>query len=164
VALDFDPDAPLLPPVAATVEPSTELDDDQVVTVRGEHLSFREEAFAFVCAEGDGPVGARCDLDRLVRAVPDQEGAATTDLQVRATFSPPLGGSVDCRAAGTACHVQVSWSFDPPPDRQTDVPISFRSLVPPTTEPATTTTTSPPGTPTPPAPAAPVDARPVYTG
>ena len=163
VALNFDPDAPLLPPVAATVEPSTDLVDDQVVTVRGEHLSFREEAFAFLCAEGDGPVGTRCDIDRMARTVPDADGNATLELQVRAAFAPPLGGSIDCRAPGTTCFVQASWSFDPPPDRQAHVPVRFRALPPPTTDPTTPTTAPAPAAP-PPAPAAPVDGRATYTG
>lgn len=85
------------PEVTATVEPGRDLTDEQSVTVRGEHLSFREEAFAYLCAEGSGAVGTRCDLDRMARTVPDQQGRATSSLTVRSAFTTPLGGTVDCR-------------------------------------------------------------------
>jgi hypothetical protein len=125
VALDFDPDAPLRPPVSATVEPRADLADDQAVTVRAEHLSFREEMFSYLCAEGDGAPGTRCDIDRMVQAVPEADGTLTFELDVRASFEPPLGGSVDCRATGTSCFVLVAWGFFPPADRRTQVPVSF---------------------------------------
>lgn len=133
VPLNFDPTAPLRPPVSATVEPSTGLADDQVVSVQGEHLSFREEAFAFLCAEGGGEVGTRCDLDRSARTVPDQNGSATLELRVRSTFTTPLGPVVDCRAVATRCSVVLGWGFDPPPDRQAHVAVSFAppSVAPP---------------------------------
>jgi hypothetical protein len=41
VALDFDPDAPLRPPVTATVTPDLDLLDGQRVALRGENLSNR---------------------------------------------------------------------------------------------------------------------------
>jgi hypothetical protein len=127
VALDFDPVAPLRPPVAATVEPRTELAEHQTVSVHGENLSFREEVFAYLCADGTGPVGTRCDLDRMVQTVPEADNSATFDLELRASFTPPLGGSVDCRAAGASCFVHVAWGFYPPVDRRTEVPVSFAS-------------------------------------
>jgi hypothetical protein len=151
VALDFDATAPLRPPVSATVVPSTGLDEQQTVSVHGENLSFREEAFAFVCAAGAGPVGARCDIDQMARTVPDADGRATFDLDLRAAFAPPLGGSVDCRAAGASCSVHVSWGFDPPADRQTAVPVSFAGAPPP----------PPPPSPLPPTP---VPAPVTFTG
>lgn len=125
VALDFDPEAPLRPPVSATVAPSTGLAERQVVSVRGDHLSFREEVFAYLCAQRAGPVGTRCDLGRMVQTVPDEDGSATFDLELRSSFTPPLGGSVDCRAVGVSCHVLVAWGFYPPVDRRAEVPVSF---------------------------------------
>ncbi len=159
VHLDFDVDAPLLPPVTGVVSPATGLVDDQVVVVEGAHLSFREEAFAYLCASGDGPVGARCDMDRMARAVPDQNGDVAIDLQVRASFDPPLGEPVDCRAAGAACFVAIGWSFDPPADRQAAMPVSFAAR-PPVTTPTSAPTTQPL---TPPA-ATPVRSQPSFTG
>lgn len=165
VALHFDPDAPLLPEVTATVEPSGDLADEQTVTVRGEHLSFREEAFAYLCADRSGAVGTRCDLDRMARSVPDQQGRTTLPLTVRAAFTTPLGGTVDCRATGTSCFVVLGWSFDPPPDRQAHVPISFAPAPSTTTTTtSTTTTTTTPTAPVSPPPATPVPGQAGYTG
>lgn len=161
VALDFDPAAPLLPTVTATVTPTAGLRDDQTVTVQGQHLSFREEAYAYLCTDGTGPVGTRCDIDRFVRTVPDADGNATLSLEVRGTFRPPLGGFVDCRASATPCYVVAAWSFDPPPDRQTRVPVRFADLPATTTTSTTTSTTVPPVEPP---PATPVPTHAAYTG
>lgn len=163
VALDFDPDAPLLPEVTATVVPTQDLRDGQAVTVRGEHLSFREEAFAYLCADGTDQVGRRCDLDQLARGVPDQDGRITLSLDVRSVFTAPHGVEIDCLAAGTTCSVALGWSFDPPPDRQARVPVSFAPQ--PTT--TTTSTTGPPAPQPPPVappPATPVPGQASFTG
>lgn len=168
VALSFDPDAPLRPPVSATVVPTTGLVDDQVVRVEGEHLSSNEEAFTYVCAVGDAPPGERCDLDRLVRDVPDASGAVELEVSVRRRFRTPLGVDVDCDTHPGGCVVVLSWSFFGAPDRRDEVPISFAALPP-----ATTTTTSAPTTTAaeqvpigaPPAPpTAAVPGRPSFTG
>lgn len=166
VPLRFDPAAPLLPEVTATVAPSSGLVDDQAVTVRGEHLSFREEAFAYLCTDGSGAVGTRCDIDRMARTVPDAHGRATVSLEVRSTFTPPLSTeAVDCRAPDTPCFVVLGWSFDPPPDRQAHVPVSFAPLPPTTTTTTTsTTTTSTPSSPVAPPPATPVPGQAHFTG
>lgn len=173
-ALEFDPDAPLRPVVTASADPRTGLRDGQVVALHGENLSFREEAFAFLCAVGDDDPGRRCDLDRLVRAVPGQDGSVDLELEVHHRFDTPLAGDVDCTAAPRGCEVVVSWGFFGPPDRRASVPVSFAEEPPPTpttapttttTAPATTTTTTVPRPATPHAPpAVPVPAQPRYTG
>ena len=162
VALDFDPDAPLLPEVTATVDPTSGLEEGQTVTVSGEHLSFREEAFAYLCADGTDQVGRRCDLDQLARAVPDQDGRVTLALEVRPAFTTPLGVQIDCLAPGTTCSVALGWSFDPPPDRQAQVPVSFA----PRSTTTTTSTTAPAPLPPPvaPPPATPVPGQATFTG
>jgi hypothetical protein len=163
VPLNFDPAAPLLPEVTATVDPAQDLEDGQIVTVRGEHLSFREEAFAYLCADGTDMVGRRCDLDQLARAVPDQQGRVTLALEVRAAFTTPHGVKVDCLAPGTTCSVQLGWGFDPPPDRQARVPVSFAPRPP---GPTTTTTTVLPSPPPlgPPPPATAIPGQATFTG
>lgn len=162
VALDFDPDAPLLPEVTATVDPASDLREGQTVTVRGEHLSFREEAFAYLCADGTDEVGKRCDLDQMARAVPGQDGRVTLELEVRSAFTTPHGVQIDCLAPGTTCSVALGWSFDPPPDRQAQVPVSFAP--PPTTTTTSTTTPSTPPPPVAPPPATPVPGQAAFTG
>jgi hypothetical protein len=167
-ALHFDPDAPLRPPVAATAAPTAGLRDGDVVAVHGDNLSHREEAFAYLCAAGDTDVGARCDLDRLARGVPDQDGSIDLDLEVHRRFAPPQGGTVDCAAAPGGCEILVSWGFYGWPDRRATVPVSFAAAPPGPTTSTTgaTTATVPPGPAAPPtaAPAAPVPARPRFTG
>jgi hypothetical protein len=145
-ALNFDPDAPLRPPVSATVAPSTGLSDGQVVRVHGEHLSPREEGFAYLCGPGSGIPGTRCDLDRAVRGVPEPDGSIDLDLTVESRFTTPFGDEVDCTTAVGGCDVVVAWGFTGPPDRTTAVPVSFGSSEPTTTttsRPSTTTTTRP---------------------
>ena len=162
-ALDFDPTAPLKPVVTGEVDPSTDLVDEQVVQVAAHDLSPREETFARVCVPGTDDVGYRCDLDNEARGVPDAEGDATGELAVHPTFRTPLGVDIDCLDPGTACAVELTWGYDPPPDRRAVVPIEFRADEPPPT--STPTTTAPPSTPTGTAPAAqPVAAAPTFTG
>jgi hypothetical protein len=172
-ALHFDAEAPLRPVVTGTVTPSTGLEDGQVVRVHGEHLSPREEGFAYLCGPGSGIAGTRCDLDRFVRDVPGPDGSIDLDLTVQSRFTTPFGDEVDCRAVPGGCDVVVSWSFSGPPDRQTAVPVSFTGQEPPTTPttPTTVSTTStttpskPPAKPSPPArPARPVRAAARFTG
>jgi len=152
-ALHFDPSAPLRPEVSATATPSTGLADGDVVQVRGEHLSFREEAFAYLCAAGTTDVGTRCDLDHLARGVPDHEGSIDLAITVHPQFDPPLAAPLDCTAVSGGCVVVLSWSLTGPPDRQAQVPVTFAATAP------TTSTTAPPALPT-----APVEAQAVLTG
>lgn len=161
-ALGFDPDAPLRPVVTATADPRTGLQDGDVVALHGENLSFREESFAFLCAAGDADPGARCDIDRLTRGVPDQDGSVDMTLEVHHRFDTPLAGTVDCTAAPGGCEIVVSWGFFGPPDRRASVPVSFAEEPPgsTTTVPTTTTTPTRPTAPS----AVPVRARPRFTG
>jgi hypothetical protein len=135
-ALGFDPSAPLLPPVSATVSPSTGLVDGQMVTVTGDHLSDIEEGWVIQCRTGGAP--RACDLDRAVRLVPEG-GNLTTAYAVHATFTSPLGDHVDCEAAANACSMVVSWGFAFVADRVAEVGITFGST---TTTTGGTTTTS----------------------
>jgi hypothetical protein len=162
-ALGFDPAAPLRPVVTATADPSTGLRDGDVVALHGENLSFREEAFAFLCAVGDAAPGERCDIDRLVRGVPDQDGSVDLALEVHHRFDAPLAGTVDCTVAPGGCQIVVSWSFFGPPDRRASVPVSFAEKPPPTSTTVPTTTST---VPTPPVarPAVPVRTQPRFTG
>lgn len=164
-ALEFDSDAPLRPVVTATADPSTGLRDGDVVALHGENLSFREEAFAFLCAAGDSDPGERCDLDRSVRGVPDQDGSVDLALEVHQRFDTPLAGEVDCSAAPGGCEIIVSWGFFGPPDRRASVPVSFAEEPPSTstTIPTTSTTVQGPSAPLA-RPAVPVRAQPRFTG
>ncbi len=161
--ITFDPDAPLRPAVEATVTPDGDLTDGQVVTVTGQHLSFREESTAYVCVDGPGELGERCDIDRRVSGVPDAEGTIELDLAVFSSFNAPISGPRTCGPQGDECVVIVNWGFAGNPDRRAEVPISF-AAPPPTT---TTVPTTAPPTPlptAPPAAAAAVTAQPNFTG
>lgn len=164
-ALDFDPTAPLKPVVTGEVTPSTDLVDGQVVQLAAHNLSPREETYARVCAIGTDDVGYRCDLDNEAWGVSDANGDADGELTVYPTFRTPLGVDVDCLDPATSCAVELTWGYDPPPDRRAVVPIEFRADEPPPTTTPTTPTTAPPSTPTGIAPAAqPVAAAPTFTG
>jgi hypothetical protein len=149
--ISFDPDAPLRPPVAVTVEPSTGLADGQTVQVEGANLTPREEAFAFQCA-ADDPVDQNtpCAYDDLVRGVPDVDGTIVLPLVLKRVFTSPTGQAVDCGPPGS-CVVALSWGFSFLPDRLAAAPITFAGVGPPATAP-----------PTP--PARPVVRQPSFTG
>ena len=154
----FDPDAPLRPGVAATVAPDRRLTDGQTVIINGANLSPREESFAYVCVDGPGEPGERCDIDRLARGVPEPDGTLVLDLAVWSSFNAPLGGPRTCGLKGDECVVLVNWAFFGAPDRRAAVPISF-AVAPPTT-----TTTVPSAQPQPAPAAAPVSAQASFTG
>ena len=143
VPISFDTSAPLQPAVRATVTPDHDLLDGQTVMVHGEHLSPREEAFAFVCASGTtqaGQIGERCDFDKLVRGGPAPDGSIDLQLAVRNRFTTPLGPIVDCTAA-PGCVVLVSWGLALSPDRVALVPVTFAP--PPSAPPAPPLTLAP---------------------
>jgi Neocarzinostatin family len=124
VPISFDPSAPLRPPVSATVTPDRNLVDGQTVLVHGEHLSPREETFAFVCTPGTAQIGERCDFDKLVRGGPAPDGSIDLQLAVRSRFTAPFGPIVDCTTA-PGCVVLVSWGLALTPDRTALVPVTF---------------------------------------
>ncbi|HEX5613851.1 MAG TPA: neocarzinostatin apoprotein domain-containing protein [Acidimicrobiia bacterium] len=136
----FDATAPLHPPVAATVTPSTGLTDGQTVSVAGANLTDFEGTWVFQCRTGDGP--SACDHDRAVQLKAEPDGTIATDYVVRAAFRSPLGDDADCRAAPGACSIVVSWGFAFVADRIAEIPITFAALPPPTTTPATTPVTT----------------------
>lgn len=148
VAISFDPDAPLRPPVSLTIDPATGLTDGQTVQVSGANLTSREDAFAFQCA-ADDPVDQNtlCAYDDLERGVPDADGSIVLPLVVARVFTSPSGQTVDCGEPGS-CVVTVSWGFSFLPDRSASVPITFAGVGPPPTAP----------------PAVPVVKQPSFTG
>lgn len=159
-ALDFDPSAPLKPPVTATVTPDGDLEDGQVITVAGQNLSFREETFAYVCIADSAEPGRRCDIDRLVRGVAAADGTIELELPVFSAFNAPLVGPRTCGPQGDECEVVVSWSFFGAEDRRASVPISF--AVPESVP--TVPTTVPVERPAPAPAAAPVSREANFTG
>jgi hypothetical protein len=175
VDLGFDPDAPLSPPVAATVEPASGLTDGATVRVTAANLSPREEAWVAQCLTGAAL--RACDLDRAVRLVPEPDGTIDTVLTVHTTFEPPTTEPVDCTVGAGRCSVAVSWGFAEVPDRLDEVPISFGTVPPggpppppmppggppPPTVPPPAPPIPDPGVPGPPAPI-PVVEQPTYTG
>jgi LPXTG-motif cell wall-anchored protein len=145
--LTFDPAAPLLPVVTATVDPATGLVDGQTVSVHAANLTDFEAGWIFQCRTGDGP--RVCDHDRAVNLKPEPDGTLATELTVHAAFRAPLGDAADCLVAPGACSVVVSWGFAWVPDRIAEVPLTFAPVptttVPPATSPVTaaaTTTTA----------------------
>jgi hypothetical protein len=137
--LVFDPTAPLLAPVTASVEPSSGLVDGQVVRVQGRNLSDRSETFVYQCPTG-AELGVECFFDdaAFARAV-SEDGSVDLEFTVRATLVPARGPSIDCTSAPGACDVRVSWGLSTAPDREVRVPISF-GVEPLPTAPTTATT------------------------
>lgn len=139
--ISFDPTAPLRPPVSATVEPSTNLRDGQVVRVEGKNLSNREQAFIFQCAKSEPP-GQTCAFADDLRQVPDDQDSISLDVMVHEVVRDPDGSEADCTGAAGDCVMIVSWGFSFDPDRIAIVPLSFAADAPPQV--TTTTTTVPP--------------------
>jgi acetyl esterase/lipase len=107
--LEFDPDAPLAPPPQLTIEPSTDLVDGQLITVRG--TGFVRERFAqiFECTGAPESVD---DCDEWSRQFVDVDDSGTFETQYRllAVIERLGNGTVDCRP--TACVLGAATTFD----------------------------------------------------
>jgi len=106
VALQFDPSAPLRPPLTITVMPSTGLHDGQSVQVSVQHATG--DVFLIECA---GPVTKLGDISR--RCYTSQElppihvdagGQGVGSLPV-AAFVETTDGPTDCRAVDPVCQL-----------------------------------------------------------
>ena len=126
VPISFDASAPLRPPVSATVTPDHDLVDGQTVMVHGEHLSPREEAFAFVCASGTARSVRSANVATSTSWYAGSRARRLDRSPTRGTqpIHPPLGPIVDCSAA-PGCVVLVSWGLALSPDRVALVPVTF---------------------------------------
>lgn len=159
IELHFRPDVQPDPWVHISAWPTTGLKDGDVVKIHGEKLSAQEEAFAYLCRSGRGDLRARCDLDRMVKGVPEVHGSINLQLTVRPRFTTPLGNDIDCTTVAGGCEVVISAGFGTPPDRWSAEAVSF--VVDPTT--TTTTTTTPTSKPTA-KPAMPIERPARFTG
>jgi hypothetical protein len=164
--LDFDPDAPLAPVPTLTVEPDSDLADQQVVRVEGAHLSSLFETFVYQCVAGRPRDATSCNFDQDVRAVAGADGRIAVDYRVEAAVLPASGDSpIDCTASPGACVLEMSQGFSDRPDRFARAPISFAtSPTPPTTAKTPTTVAPPPGRPPAAPPAHPIPGQPTFTG
>lgn len=118
-SLHFDADAPLQPGPALTVEPSTGVPDEAVVTVTGTH--FTPDGWAQVAACEASSGFGNCDPQSEAVVTPDAHGGFTTELSVAATFTTWNGHPVDCRAA-PGCVIRAQ---DGPRLRRVEVPLAF---------------------------------------
>src|ERR671910_1542079 len=118
--LHFAPDAPLLPPPAIEVEPSTGLPDAATVTVTGSGFTPQGYAYVNVC-QADGTGFEACDPQAEVFATADANGAFTVDLGVASGFETWEGEPIDCLAA-PGCEVVAE---DAARRRRARAPLSF---------------------------------------
>jgi LPXTG-motif cell wall-anchored protein len=124
-ALHFDPEAPLLPGPAITVEPSSGLPDDTTSTVSGKHFTPDGFVSVAVCAGGDI---SRCDPQSEASPTPDAAGAFSLEISVAVEFNSWEDERVDCRAA-PGCSVVA---YDHERGRQAEAPLTFAAPVPAT--------------------------------
>jgi LPXTG-motif cell wall-anchored protein len=124
-ALHFDPEAPLLPGPAITVEPSSGLPDDTSATVSGEHFTPDGFVSVAVCASGDI---SRCDPQSEASPTPDAAGTFSLEISVAVEFNSWEDERVDCRAA-PGCAV-VAYDYER--GRQAEAPLTFAAPVPAT--------------------------------
>jgi LPXTG-motif cell wall-anchored protein len=123
--LHFDPEAPLLPGPAITVEPSSGLPDDTSATVSGEHFTPDGFVSVAVCASGDI---SRCDPQSEASPTPDAAGTFSLEISVAVEFNSWEDERVDCRAA-PGCAV-VAYDYER--GRQAQAPLTFAAPVPAT--------------------------------
>src|SRR5207302_103432 len=109
--LQFDPGAPLPPPPAVTVTPSSGLADGQTVTVAGTSFGASSPVTVGECATDGQPNPTLFDLTgcslSFANAITDGHGAFTTPLTVSATVPLFDGTSDDCAVSGDCVIVGV---------------------------------------------------------
>lgn len=138
VPLQFDPDAPLLPPPTVTADPSTGLHDGQVIEVHGTGWTPQEAVLLLQC-EGTAPFSdARCSDGPFT---PNFVGNGTTfagSFTVAATFATDEDHQVHCLTQ--ACSL-VAFSTTGSGAETASTPLSF--VADPPTPPATPTAVQP---------------------
>jgi hypothetical protein len=139
--LFFDPNAPLMPPVTATVTPSEGLTDGQVVRVRAQNLSDRFQTFVYQCVAGQEPSAETCAFydDKFLQLV-SEGGAIDEPFTVMGLMQPTTGPPIDCTVAPGTCEIRVSWGLSTAPDREVLIPLGF-ATTPEPTAPTTAATT-----------------------
>ncbi len=95
VTLQFDPDAPLLPPPTIDVSPATDVEDGSTVTVRGNGFLPDSPVSIALCAAGAAE--DRCDDSGSSYTNADAAGAFEASLFVAADFARFDGSSTNCR-------------------------------------------------------------------
>lgn len=119
VALGFDPDGVLLPPPTVAVEPSTDLADGLVVTVRG--TGVRPGWVAVHQCPAGAAAASSCDRIGFGQAGPAGDLAASVEIQ--GSVRDADGQAVDCTGSPGGCVLVVRNERGGAPSNA--VPLSF---------------------------------------
>ena len=139
--ISFDPNQPLPPVPAITVNPSTGLLHDQSVTITGTGFDANNFVEISECAAATGPF---CG-DFLTSTQTDARGAFTTSSAVTrlvSAFGPGGTSIVDCAVAAGCTINAAGFSSNDSFELVANAPISFDDSVPPPALPVVTVTPS----------------------
>jgi LPXTG-motif cell wall-anchored protein len=122
----IDPDAPPVPPPTVVVEPSTDLEDGQVVAVHGSGFTPGGGVYLAQCRAGaSDETGSACDLQKTLRTVTaDDDGVVETTVTVRRNLTTSLYRTVDCATVAEGCILGWGGSLDLQFERG-NVPLHF---------------------------------------
>ena len=122
----IDPNAPPVPPPTLVVDPSTDLEDGQVVAIHGSGFTPGGGVYLTQCRAGaSDETGRACDLQRTLRTViADNDGVVETTVTVRRTLNTSLYGTVDCATVAEGCILGWGGSLDLQFERG-NVPLHF---------------------------------------
>jgi LPXTG-motif cell wall-anchored protein len=140
VPLEFDPNAPPVPPPTLTIDPSTGLHDGDVVAVEGDEFTPGEQVALLECRNGPADdTGGNCDIAGTLKyATVDQSGAVHTTFTVRRHLKTRNFGDVDCVTDPNGCMLGFGGTSDLEFERG-NVPLPFApDPAPPSTGPPAT--------------------------
>jgi LPXTG-motif cell wall-anchored protein len=123
--LVIDPTAPPVAPPMLVVDPNVDLDDGQVVSVRGSGFTPGGAVIMVECVGGaPDETGRKCDLPKTLKtATVHDDGTIDTTFTVRRTLNTNAFGTVDCATVADGCI--LGWAGGDRPFEQGNVPLHF---------------------------------------
>jgi hypothetical protein len=126
VPLEFDPNAPPVPPPTITVVPSTGLLDGEAVAISGRGFTPGEQVALVECRNGPADdTGGNCDVSATLEyASVDAAGEVHTTFTVRRHLATHNFGDVDCATDPNGCMLGFGGTSDLQFERG-NVPLAF---------------------------------------
>jgi LPXTG-motif cell wall-anchored protein len=126
VPLEFDPNAPPVPPPTLTVAPSSGLHDGDVVTVTGSGFTPGEQVAMLQCRGGPADeTGGNCDIPGTLKYFPvDESGDLHAAFTVKRLLHTRNFADVDCVTDPNGCYLGWAGISDIQFERG-NVPITF---------------------------------------
>jgi len=122
----IDPNAPAVQPPSLVVEPSTNLEDGQVVAVHGSGFTPGGTVYLVECrGDSSDQTGRAWDLQKAQKSLnAGNDGTFDTTFTVRRTLNTQLYGNVDCATVAEGCILGFGGASDLQFERG-NVPLHF---------------------------------------